>query len=251
MIKALPVLLLLCLLNLLSACGGDPVDTNTGPETHSYDEAWPENMDDLWSLDIQDPAGDQVQMPPEQAGPPYQEIVPFPSVDVTRIRMGADADFVYLRVEYATTIPTAPVAIAAEGEVEAQTVGNQGMNVALNTDGDIQTGGGGEGVNGIDIFFALGFDFGRSANVYANWNFDGGDLHFPTYQELGELGEGGPGHDYALARYSRAEMAAVMPTGVGVDWGSWSEAESFNADGSLKYHHFAFDQLGGGQWELP
>ena len=72
---------------------------------------------------------------------------------MTNVQLGVDGDWLYMRVDYYGVIPAAGVAIAADGEIEAQTVGGQGMNFAMNTDGDIQTGGGGEGVSGIDIFF--------------------------------------------------------------------------------------------------
>ena len=65
----------------------------------------------------------------------------------------------------------------------------------------------------------------------------------PQGQEEAELGGGGPGHDYAIVRYRIVDLGAYVPRGEQVEVGSWSEAESFDAAGDLKYHHFAFDRM--------
>jgi hypothetical protein len=104
-------------------------------------------------------------------------------------------------------------------------------------------GGGGEGVSGVDIFFAINFDYGSRVQVYANYGFPTGDLHEPQGQEEAELGGGGPGHDYAIVRYRIVGLGAYVPRGEQVEVGSWSEAESFDAAGDLKYRHFAFDRV--------
>ena len=68
----------------------------------------------------------------------------------------------------------------------------------------------------------------------------------------GELGEGGQGFDYVLVRYKIDELGAYFPLGSTIELGSWSEGESFNSDGTLKYHHFAFDRaIDGGRWSIP
>jgi hypothetical protein len=113
------------------------------------------------------------------AGPPYSGPAPFPSVDVERVLLGIEGDFLFMRVDFAGAIPTAVVHIAESGETEEQWVRNQGFNVSVNSDGDIQTGGGGEGVSGVDIFFAINFDYGSRVQVYANYGFPTGDLHEP------------------------------------------------------------------------
>ena len=68
----------------------------------------------------------------------------------------------------------------------------------------------------------------------------------------GELGQGGPGHDFVFVRYDVSDLGSFFPHGQSVDIGSWSETESFDADGELKYHHFAFDRvIDGGVWAIP
>lgn len=144
------------------------------------------------------------------------------------------------------------VHVQPSGEVEEQWANNQGMNIALNVDGDIDTGGGGEGVHGIDIFFAVSFDYGRRNQVYANWDFPDGDVHHNQQHMDGELLEGGPGHSFALVRYDVSNLGSFFPRGQTVDVGSWSEAESYDAQDNLKYHHFAFDRvIDGGSWVIP
>ena len=66
------------------------------------------------------------------------------------------------------------------------------------------------------------------------------------------MGEGGPGFTYAIARWDISGLGSVFPLGITADIGSWSEAESYNLDGTLKYHHFAFDRLPGDTtWVIP
>jgi len=236
---------------LLGSCGGGGGSSGLATAT-TFPDPWPPDLNVVLTTVFADGAGDQEAMPPAQAGPPYSGPVPFAPVDVTQIAVGIDGDFLYMRVDYLGVIPTAVVHIPAAGEVEEQWVRNQGMNIALNSDGNLATGGGGEGVSGIDIFFAISFEYGTRNLIYANWDFPGGDLHFPTYQMDGELGEGGPGFNYAIVRYRIANLGPFLPFGQTVDIGSWSEAESYNADGSLKYHHFAYDRaIDGGSWTIP
>ena len=237
----------------LPAClnGGDG-ETDPTSDPGGLDETWPADLAAVLTQSFPDGTGDLELMPPEQAGPPYSDPVPYPPIDITEIAVGVEGEYLYMRVDFAGTIPTDVVHVAAAGEVEEQWVKNQGMNIALNTDGDIQTGGGGEGVSGIDIFFAVSFDYGLRDQVYANYDFPDGDLHHNQQQVEGELGDGGPGHDFALVRYDVSGLGSFFPGGQTVDVGSWSEAESFNADGSLKYHHFAFDRtIDGEQWSIP
>ncbi len=243
-------LLILILLVLLSACGSNDTNPNE-PAPTLVGTGDPADYELVLTEMLPDAAGDQIAMPPEAAGPDYSGPVIYPPVDVTGVRLGVDGDWLYMRVDFHGQIPPARVSIAAEGEIESQIVGGQGMNIAMNTDGDIQTGGGGEGVSGIDIFFAVGFDYGREVNIYANYDFPDGDLHHNQQQLLGELLAGGSGHQYVIVRYNVSNLGVFFPRGSQVDLGGWSEAESFNADGSLKYHHFAFDELYSGSWDIP
>ncbi len=237
-------------LAVLTGCEKSTSPGGSGGNT--FPDPWPSNMGAVLTTMFTDPAGDQQALPPEQEGPPYPGPVPFPAVDVTEIAMGVDGDFLYMRVQFAGPIPTADVHIPADGVVEEQWVRSQGMNVSLNSDGNTATGGAGEGVTGVDVFFAVGFRYGTQTLVYANWDFPDGDVHHAVHNAHGELGSGGPGHDFVVARYRVADLGAFFPRGELVDVGSWSEAESYNADGTLKYHHFAYDRaIDGGHWTIP
>ena len=81
-------------------------------------------------------ANDQIAMPVEAAGPPYSGPVPYPSIDLIEVRLGVDSEFLYMRVEIAGPIPSQQVRFTQKGEMEDQIVMNQGMNIALNTDGN-------------------------------------------------------------------------------------------------------------------
>ena len=56
-------------------------------------------------------------MPVEQAGPPYSGPVPYPPVDITRISLGIEGDFLYMRVDFAGVIPTERFKVQASGEI--------------------------------------------------------------------------------------------------------------------------------------
>jgi len=234
---------------------GAETDTGTdsaGGNTVQFAAPWPDDLDAVFTKVFEDATDDQVALPVDMAGPPYSGPVPFPPADVRRVSVGVDGRFLYMRVDYLGSIPIDVVHQQPSGEIEDQWVKDQGMNIAMNVDGDIDTGADGEGVHGIDIFFAVAFDFGMRAKVYANWDFPDGDVHHHQNHSEGELGIGGPGYDYAVVRYDTSTMGAFFPRGATVDVGSWSEAESFDADGSLKYHHFAFDRvIDGGTWTIP
>ncbi|MDH3891638.1 MAG: hypothetical protein OEV49_11190 [candidate division Zixibacteria bacterium] len=225
--------------------------TGSGPIDFSYDEEWPANLDAILTDTFADSTDDQVGLPTWQDGPPYSEPVPFPSVDVTQIILGVDNGFLYMRVDFAGVIPSETVVIDSSGEIEHQNVTNQGMNIALNSDNDLDTGANGEGVWGVDIFFAVGFTYGQHSMVYANWDFSNHDVHLHNQQLYGEAGLGGQGYDHVVVRYKISGLGSYFPLGTTIEFGSWSEAESYNDDGSLKYHHFAFDPFTAVTWTIP
>ena len=218
---------------LLSACDADT-------------PTWPVEDESIFTVTFVDEADDLVALPA------YSAPVSYPPVDIRRIRLGVAGDYLYMLVDFGATIPEEPVHIRRSGEIEEQWVRNQGMNVALNSDGSRDTGGAGEGVDGIDIFFAIAFAYGARVEVYANYDFPTRDVHLNRGHLKGELGRGGPGHDFALVRYDISTVRSYLPPSLPLEVGSWSEAESYDARGDLKYHHFAFDRvIDGGIWTIP
>lgn len=241
-----PMLILL----LVSSCSKDEEDQDglTNPEIITD---WPADMAAILTAAFPDSANDLIALPVAQEGPPYSGPVSYPAVDVTNISLGIDSIYLYMRVDFTGTIPTTPVQITASGEVESQIVKKQGMNISLNTDNDIQTGSGGAGIAGVDIFFAVGFEYGLHNLVYANYDFPASDIHNNNQHLEGILGEGGPGYKFVIVRYDISGLGSFLPLGTTVQIGSWSEAESYNADGSVKYHHFAFDPFIATTWAIP
>ncbi len=107
---------------LLTACGGGGGPTEAdGSVAFAYPEAWPSDLAAVFTTTYVDGTGDQVALPPEMAGPPYSGPVPFPPVDVERVLLGIEGDFLFLRVDFAGAIPTAVVHIAESGETEDNT----------------------------------------------------------------------------------------------------------------------------------
>jgi hypothetical protein len=226
--------------------GNDQVDS--GPP-------WPSNPEVVLTTTFSDPTGDLEALPVGQDGPPYSGPVDFPQVDVTQVKLGVSDGHLYLRIQFSAPLPTAEVHILPAGEIEEQWVRSQGFSFSLNSDNNGATGGAGEGVSGVDLFFALGFRYssgGSQTLAYANWSFPDGDIHHNARTVEGQLGAGGPGSDFALVRYPIATMGSYFPRGNTVAVGAWSEAESSSAGGARKYHHFAFDRvITNGTWAIP
>ena len=211
-------------------------------------EDWPVNPNSILTFTWEDDTNDIILAPGAQ--PPF--IYPYPPVDIDKIKMGVDENHLYIKVEFVGEIPDEVIHIPAQNSVAEQWVKNQGMSVNMNSDGDEQTGAGGEGVKGIDIFFGLGFDYGKWSQAYANYGFPDGDIHHNQGQIEGVIGEGGQGYDYVIIRFDISLLPAqYWPKGTTVDIGSWSEAESFDHDNNVFYHHFAFDPQPSAQFTIP
>ena len=240
------IFLTLFVLAFLIGCNGgnDNDDGDQGPFGYTiFPDPWPTDLSAVYTSHVTDPA-DDLDIAPGGA-PPYASPVDYPPVDVTDISMGVDGEFLYIRYDFAGALPDAPFAVAASGEVEQQTVEHQSISINFNSDDDLGTGAGGEGIDGIDIFFALVIEYGFETKVYANYGFPDGDIHHHQGQTIGELGPGGPGHDYVILRYKITDLGQYFPRGTTRDFGGWSEAESD------LYHHFAFDPWVADSFDIP
>lgn len=207
---------------------------------------WPSDYTSIFTYTISDESNDLVLANSDQ--PPH--LVQFAPMDVTKIQLGFSGDYLYVRVDYADTIPTAPVVLEANDTVEAQTIKNQSISIVIDTDNSDATGASGESVKGVDIFFALNFLYGSYSMQYANFDFPGTDIHIYNGDTKGELGAGGPGTTYAVVRYKRADFSTFLSPGKTVEIGGWAESESYDDKDSLKYHHFAFDAFTPGAWTV-
>lgn len=201
----------------------------------------PQLYDDpaIFTTVVTDPTGDLLYMP---ESPPT--IPDYPAVDLREMALGVSNDgWFYLRFSFNGTLPTAPPVVNGE------TVTRQGFNVSMNTDDNPYSGGNGPGVSGIDVYYAVAFEYGADptdANraPYANYGVTS-DVHVYAGQATGEFRSGGPGYDFVVFRFDASAMGQWFPRGSTVQYGAWSEAES------ASYHHFAFDQLAGGGWAIP
>lgn len=207
---------------------------------------WPSSYDDIFRYTITDASGDLQLANSDQ--PPH--LIQFAPMDVTKIQLGFSGEYLYLRVDYADTIPQLPVELTANDTVEAQLIKNQSISVVIDADNSDTSGASGESVKGVDIFFALNFIYGSYSLQYANFDFPGTDIHIYNGDTKGELGEGGPGTTYAIVRYKKEAFQHLLSPGKTVEIGGWAESESYDAMGKLKYHHFAFDAFTPGVWTI-
>ncbi|MFC1998520.1 hypothetical protein ACFLVR_02620 [Chloroflexota bacterium] len=202
-------------------------------------DPWPQDYSSIFSYAIDDPGsafdGDMSD------APAYIDEVDYPPINVIRVSLGVEGKYLYIRLDYAGGIPSFAIEVIASGNIEAQTVEAQGTNVALEVDNNPDTG-----AIGVDIFFAVNFDYGEQTQVYANYDFAGtNDIHKNNQHLEGELGEGGMGYDYAIVRYDTSELGAYFPRGSTVMVEFWSEVVS-----SL-YHHFDFEEIDAVEWTIP
>ncbi|MEW8370219.1 MAG: hypothetical protein AB2602_10745 [Candidatus Thiodiazotropha sp.] len=226
--------------SLLFGCGGGGGSgggTDSGSYLNSvvFSDPWPDDINAVYSLTNVESSGDSEIAP--GGAPPYTDPIDYPPADLVALSMGIEGDYLYIRFDFAGTIPASENPVVASGEVEAQTVTGQGISVNFNSDNDLSTGAGGEGIDGIDIFFAFSLEYGIPPFVYTNYGFPDGDIHHHLGHADGELGEGGPGYDYVVLRFLIPEFADYLPRGETLDFGGWSEAESD------LYHHYAFDPM--------
>lgn len=226
------------------SCSSDAIDDLLDPPG---DAEWVDTAMAAMSETIPDAANDY-----DFSEPPYSQPVDYAPADVVSVQFGTDGDFFYLYVALDGTIPLQPYDMPASGEVEAQTVTGQSFSIVVDTDNDDVTGAGARnfngdgGLQGADIFFGFSLSYGGPADVYAHWDFAGNDIHYPSGQVTGELGAGGPGHAFFLARYDVSAIDSFYwPAGSTVELGGWSEAESD------LYHEFVNDFLTTGDWTIP
>lgn len=233
---------LLCLVFAVGCSSDSAIDT-------FFDDASDWIDDALASLteNISEATGD---FDPSDA--PYLTPYAFPSADVTDVSYGFDGDYFYVRVDLADVIPVDDVLVAAAGEVEAQTITGQSFSIAMDTDNSDLTGAGaatrglGSSIAGVDILFQIVMGYGGLTEVFANWDFAGGDFTLPGDQLAGELGEGGPGYDYFVLRYPIDSIPTFFfPAGSLIEVGGWSDAESD------LYEQFVSDLLSTTSWSIP
>jgi hypothetical protein len=173
--------------------------------------------------------------------PTYIDEIDYPPINVIQVSLGIEGDYLYVRLDYAGEIPSLALQIAPSGNIEAQTVETQGTNIALEVDNNPETG-----AIGVDIFFAVNFDYGERTQVYANYDFSGTDDIHENNQHLdGKLGKGGMGYDYAIVRYNVSQLGKYFPRGNTVMAKFWSEAQSD------LYHHYDFEEIGPVEWMIP
>ena len=198
---------------------------------------WPEDYTPIFSYTIND-AGSDFDEDISEA-PTYIDQVDYPAINITKVSLGVEGNYLYMRLDYAGEVPSLPFQIAATGDIEAQTVTCQGASVALDVDSNPDTGA---EFSGIEIFFSVNHDYGERSEAYAKYNLSNAD----DVQHLdGEAGEGGMGYDYVIVRYDTSGLGSFFPRGDTVMVEFWSEAESD------LYDHFAFEETDQVEWTIP
>lgn len=227
---------LCCLLFALWSCNKD--DNETAP--------WPEEYESIFSYTITDSEGDLILANSEAPNHLYQ----FAPMDVKSIQIGLNGEYLYIRADYADTIPFEQVTVEESDTTELQHVRNQSISVVIDADNSDATGAAGDSVKGVDLFFAINFIYGSYSMQYANFDFPDGNIHNNTGTTKGELGAGGPGTTFAIVRYKLSDISTYISAGKSVEIGGWAESESYKPDGSKSYHHFAFDAFSPGTWTI-
>ena len=190
---------------------------------------WPSDYSSVFSKFIFDPADD---LEPIADGPLYP--VSLPSVDVVQVSLGVQGDYLYIRIDYAGVIPTAPVYIPYNPPVEEQAVHDHQTNVVINN---------------VLYILRVGYGFSRPLVSALYDCVPSADICYGKL--VGELGEGGTGYDYAIVRHNVSDLGILFPRGANVGIDGWSEAMSYDSNGNELYHHYAFDSIDSSTWTLP
>jgi hypothetical protein len=205
---------------------------------------WVNLASQILSRSVSDPTGDFEASP--SGAPPYSQPVAYAPADVTNVSFGLDDDYLYVQLDFDGNIPDAPQAISAAGEVESQTVLSQTFHLAMDTDNNDLTGGSGNGVEGVDVVFVVRADYGQGFEVMASHGLPSGEVSVLGGQIHGELGAGGSGSNFLLARFDLSTIdPASLPRGASVEVGGWSEAES------NLYEDMTSDPLNTTSWSIP
>ena len=176
-----------------------------------------------------DPAGDE--------GSPLG-IGTYPSVDITDVALGVSTEYLYIRVDFSTPIPSAPVDVSGVWPDPSKWVLNHGFTLFLNVDGQ----------PGDDIIFRCKLRYGGEYLI-ATYRVDPA----PNLNQLigvGELGEGGSGFNYMIVRYYVEDLGDLFPRGVAVSASFSSFAESYQADREVPVDT-AYDNTFLGAWTTP
>ncbi|MBT3363171.1 MAG: hypothetical protein HN929_12040 [Chloroflexi bacterium] len=200
-------------------------------------EPWPDDYALIFTYTIDDSGSDFDQN--ISGAPAYIDEINYSPINVTKVWLGMDGDYLYMRLDYASTIPDDPLWIAATGNVQEQTVGVQGTSLALDVDSNPDTGA---EFSGIEIFFSVNHEYGSRSEAYAKYDLSA----LVVVKHLdGEVGDGGMGDNYVIVRYDTSQLGEYFPRGDTVMLEFWSEAESD------LYHHFDFEEIDAVQWTIP
>ena len=168
-------------------------------------------------------------------------VIPYPPADITGVYAAVSGNYLYVKFTFNALIPT------GVQSVSGQVVTGQGTNLSLDSDNNPLTGAAGDGIAGVDIFFAVNITYGASRPLkpYANFGFPSGNIHNNTGSLTGAYRSGGPGYSHVVARWDISGLGAYFPRSTLVKAGSWSEAPS------TQYHHFAYDAVTALNWTTP
>ena len=191
--------------------------------------SWPTNYAPILTDQYVDAVGDEVS--PIGVGT-------YPSVDVTDVALGMSGDYLYIRVDFSTNIPTAAQDVSGVWPSPSAYVMDHGFYFDLFVDA----------VPGPDISFRCKLRYGEGYVLYVL----SGEIppNLDPLVGVGEFGEGGSGYDYLIVRFDTSEFGSLFPRGtaVGTSFGSSANAYDSNKDGPVDS---AGDMVTVGVWNIP
>lgn len=187
---------------------------------------WPTNYAPILTDQFVDPVGDE--MAPVGA---------YPSIDVTDLALGVSDDYLYIRIDFSAPIPTAPQDVSGVWPSPADSVKDHGFSFILNVDGQ----------PGFDILFNCKLRYGGGYMLYVLRIEVSPDLD--PLVGVGELGEGGSGFDYLIARYDVSNLGSLFPRGTAVSTGF--DTFAYAVDIEENPVDAASDFVNVGAWTIP
>jgi hypothetical protein len=187
---------------------------------------WPTNYAPILTDQFVDPGGDEMA----PAGV-------YPSIDVTDLALGISDDYLYIRVDFSAPIPTTPQDVSGVWPSPSESVKDHGFNFILNVDGQ----------PGFDISFICKLRYGEGYILYAFRIGVSPDLE--PLVAVGELGEGGSGFNYLIARYDVSNLGSLFPRGAAVSASFDASATAVDYDENTA--DAATDMVAVGIWTIP
>lgn len=193
-----------------------------------------DKLDDIFYASVSDPLNDYAYIGLIGKGP-AEGSYPFPAIDIINAYVGTDSDYIYVKWEVAGVMPKKAILLD-----DGTKLSSYNFSFSLDTDRNPATGSPVDAGTEVRMFFEVQ----TSDNAYTIDTYYFADPTGKSHPEPerfssdggGSFVLGGPGHNYAVARFPLKDLGLEKGSIVDMTQGS-SEAESG------MWHHYSVDDI--------